>query len=65
MKRNGPEQWAAVVLREEVERLTIACRMLEFGQGYFEGRAAGAAETRRALAVRPWEKEPGRVEVVR
>jgi hypothetical protein len=32
-----PEEWHARVLRDEVEQLTIAVRMLEFADGYREG----------------------------
>ena len=32
-----PEAWHARVLRDEVEQLTIAVRMLEFADGYREG----------------------------
>lgn len=34
MKNSGPEQWHARVLREESERLTAACRILEWREGY-------------------------------
>lgn len=58
MKRSGPDQWHAVVLRDEVENLSILCRSLEFDLGYLEGVAAGAAEARNSVAVR---LEPGAV----
>lgn len=54
MKRSGPDQWHAVVLRDEVENLVILCRMLEFELGYVEG----VAEARNSVAVR---LEPGLV----
>ncbi|UXE05417.1 hypothetical protein SEA_RENNA12_66 [Arthrobacter phage Renna12] len=56
MKRSGPDQWRAVVLRDEAENLAILCRMLEFDLGYLEGKTAGAAEARNSVAVR---REPG------
>lgn len=44
MKSKGPEQWRAVVLRDEAERLAIACRQLEHRLGWFEGRGCGCTE---------------------
>jgi hypothetical protein len=37
--RRKPEAWHAQVLRDEIEQLTIAVRMLEFADGYREGVA--------------------------
>lgn len=39
MKNNRPEAWHALCLRDEIERLTIAVRMLEFHAGYSNGVA--------------------------
>lgn len=55
-KKHGAATWHAEVLRDEAERLAVACRALEFGLGFLEGREAGGIEARRALAVRPWDK---------
>lgn len=37
--KNAPEVWHASCLRDEIEQLTVAVRMLEFQDGYREGVA--------------------------
>lgn len=37
--RSTPQAWHAQVLHDEAEQLAIACRMLEFQQGYWAGVA--------------------------
>ena len=41
MKNSKPEQWHARVLRDESERLTAACQILEWRDGWF---AAGGPQ---------------------
>ncbi|AYN58820.1 hypothetical protein PBI_POLKA_65 [Arthrobacter phage Polka] len=57
MKRSGPEQWHAVVLRDEIERLTVAVRALEFADGYSNGYSDGRA------VARPEQPEGWRVQL--
>lgn len=37
--KTAPEVWHAQCLRDEIEQLTIAVRMLEFNAGYSNGVA--------------------------